>query len=316
MLDHPFFTSIKGAYTSNTDLINGSGDIESPFLSPIFVAVEDTKDTHHAFEISTTPQPKQRESLESCQVEVEALTEETNIDEVTLKMTYHTGESSTEIRFPFGLKNDTATDVVSELVREKLVRKKDEEIMRRRIEETIRRVLTDTKKERYSTSVLGSEKSDDGLDERPRAMSAGLDKFNPWEKVTLKTSFDNLSHTHSTDDKLSSSPINSLHSVDIPLKRACSPLEIPKEAILSWDSSLELASSKDPLHPTEIARRYDVAQKLTDLQNFNLQVFDLQSVRKKSNSPLLVAEESSDKLQKPLIPLNSSPKKYCKPPNL
>ncbi|KAJ3258975.1 Serine/threonine-protein kinase wnk3 [Boothiomyces macroporosus] len=62
-------------------------------------------------------------------------------DEVMLKMTYLSGKSSLEVKFPFNLADDTATDVVSELVKEKLIMAKDKQLTRRRIEETIRSVL-------------------------------------------------------------------------------------------------------------------------------------------------------------------------------
>lgn len=64
-----------------------------------------------------------------------------NEDEVTLKMVYHTGTSSCEIKFPFNLTDDTATDVVSELVKENLILAIDEQLTRRRIEEAVRGVL-------------------------------------------------------------------------------------------------------------------------------------------------------------------------------
>ncbi|KAJ3372162.1 Serine/threonine-protein kinase wnk4 [Kappamyces sp. JEL0680] len=73
-----------------------------------------------------------------------------NRDEVTLKMVYHSGTSSAEIKFPFNLTEDTATDVVLELVKENLIADTDEQLVRRRIEETVRSVLIKQRHKRLS----------------------------------------------------------------------------------------------------------------------------------------------------------------------
>ena len=65
----------------------------------------------------------------------------TDADSVTLKMVYHNGATTQEITFPFDLTNDTATDVVSELVEASLIEAVDEQLVRRRIEEAVRSIL-------------------------------------------------------------------------------------------------------------------------------------------------------------------------------
>ncbi|KAJ3208816.1 hypothetical protein HDU82_001890 [Entophlyctis luteolus] len=61
---------------------------------------------------------------------------------VTLKMVYTTRSRNTnEIKFPFNLPEDTATDVVSEMVREQLVDARDESIVRKKLEEKVKSIL-------------------------------------------------------------------------------------------------------------------------------------------------------------------------------
>ncbi|KAJ3386968.1 Serine/threonine-protein kinase wnk8 [Entophlyctis sp. JEL0112] len=61
---------------------------------------------------------------------------------VTLKMVYTTRSRNTnEIKFPFNLPEDTATDVVSEMVREQLVDARDESVVRKKLEEKVKAIL-------------------------------------------------------------------------------------------------------------------------------------------------------------------------------
>ncbi|KAJ3216856.1 Serine/threonine-protein kinase wnk8 [Dinochytrium kinnereticum] len=64
---------------------------------------------------------------------------------VVFRMVYNVGtgpgSGSKEIRFPFNLPEDTATDVVSEMVKENLVGGKDEQLVRRRLEEKVKGIL-------------------------------------------------------------------------------------------------------------------------------------------------------------------------------
>ncbi|KAJ3345447.1 Serine/threonine-protein kinase wnk8 [Entophlyctis luteolus] len=61
---------------------------------------------------------------------------------VTLKMVYTAQSRNTnEIKFPFNLPEDTATDVVSEMVREQLVDARDESIVRKKLEEKVKSIL-------------------------------------------------------------------------------------------------------------------------------------------------------------------------------
>jgi serine/threonine protein kinase len=78
-----------------------------------------------------------------------------NPDQVTLIMLYGTSTSTQEIKFPFDLSEDTATDVVSELVDANLIHAKDEKLVRRRIEEAVRSVLI------RQRSIEGSFHSDE-----------------------------------------------------------------------------------------------------------------------------------------------------------
>ena len=104
----------------------------------------------HHFQISKKGEIENSVKVASCVIEVVQVLE----DEVTLSMQYRSGKNSIQIRFPFHLATDTATDVVTELVKEKLIFEEDDQIIRRKIEEVIRGTLI---KQRDA----GSEKSFD-----------------------------------------------------------------------------------------------------------------------------------------------------------
>ena len=75
----------------------------------------------------------------TCIVEV---VDRPNQDQVNLKMFYgKPGSRTTEICFPFDLSKDTATDVVSEMIKENLIYDYDEPMARRKLEEAIRMIL-------------------------------------------------------------------------------------------------------------------------------------------------------------------------------
>lgn len=74
--------------------------------------------------------------------------------EVLLKLIYVLpAKGAQEIKFPFNLSEDTATDVVSEMINENLIEAKDEQMARRKLEEAVRKILMS---ERSSTSTNAS----------------------------------------------------------------------------------------------------------------------------------------------------------------
>ncbi|KAI8854858.1 hypothetical protein BC829DRAFT_104118 [Chytridium lagenaria] len=73
-------------------------------------------------------------------------------------------QSQREIKFPFNILEDTATDVVSEMVKESLVKEEDEPFVRRRLEEAIKEFFFFNK----PGSVSGSSSSSPQL---PRSQS-------------------------------------------------------------------------------------------------------------------------------------------------
>ncbi|KAJ3385464.1 Serine/threonine-protein kinase wnk3 [Lobulomyces angularis] len=67
---------------------------------------------------------------------------EPSLNEVILQMVYCPKSSHSEtIKFPFNLDEDTATDVISEMVQENLIHEQDEQLARRKLEAVIRKVL-------------------------------------------------------------------------------------------------------------------------------------------------------------------------------
>lgn len=131
--DHPqAFDSIPRQTQSSV----GSNSIRD---SPNQTVVVDAE--NHTFLISERPRLRSLVSnLDTyCVVECKDRPSE---DEVTLKMMYGiTGGPVSEIVFPFKLSEDTATDVVSEMIRENLIDEHDEQLTRRKLEEAVRLVL-------------------------------------------------------------------------------------------------------------------------------------------------------------------------------
>lgn len=118
-------------------------------------STHEVESDQHLFYISRHSTPMKP----SATCEVEAIGP-INEEEVTLKMVYHTGTSSCEIKFPFNLTDDTATDVVSELVKENLILAIDEQLTRRRIEEAIRGVLRRQGQKTTSEASISSKYED------------------------------------------------------------------------------------------------------------------------------------------------------------
>ena len=126
-----------------------------PIAMPRNPSTHEVESDQHLFFISRHSTPMKP----SATCEVEAIGP-INDEEVTLKMVYHTGTSSCEIKFPFNLTDDTATDVVSELVKENLILAIDEQLTRRRIEEAIRGVLRRQGQKTTSEASISSKYED------------------------------------------------------------------------------------------------------------------------------------------------------------
>ena len=175
LLSHPFLqfeqqgsvSSINLSETTSistdpTVLANGTADsviVDSPknseqeFPSRVPMSQASLPETtvvdaeNHTFLILERPSLKQAQPLTTNESErvclVEFLDRPTE-DEVTLKMVYGYQKGPvSEIRFPFKLSEDTATDVVSEMIKESLIMDQDEQLARRKLEEAIRIVLLD-----------------------------------------------------------------------------------------------------------------------------------------------------------------------------
>ena len=75
--------------------------------------------------------------------------------EILVKMIYVSPDKSLaqDIKFPFNLNEDTATDVISEMVNEKLIHADDEALCRRKLEELVRRVFINNGKKNSAGSL-------------------------------------------------------------------------------------------------------------------------------------------------------------------
>ncbi|KAJ3293337.1 hypothetical protein HDU76_007050 [Blyttiomyces sp. JEL0837] len=79
-------------------------------------------------------------AMSSSNVHIELM--ERKEDVLMLRMVYSVpGKQSQDIKFPFNLHDDTATDVVAEMVKESLIEGRDEQLARRRLEEKVKGIL-------------------------------------------------------------------------------------------------------------------------------------------------------------------------------
>ena len=214
-------------------------------------------------------------------------------DEVELKMVYHTGTSSCEIKFPFNLTNDTATDVVSELVKENLIQAIDEQLTRRRIEEAIRGVLI-RQRQNQTSSAASSEES---LSKNENTLVGGLNIPTTNPETPLIPNASPVAPVASSS-VISGSELVSLMNVPIetvslvnpypglstippPVYRSTSPVkrqEVGQQRSSSTSSippsnnSSQAASNRSSVSDSE--KQKEISQKLTELMEGNLKVFD------------------------------------------
>jgi hypothetical protein len=198
----------------------------------------------------------------TCEVEV---IEPILNDEVNLKMTYHTGTSSCEIKFPFNLSIDTATDVVSELVRENLIMAIDEQLTRRRIEEAIRSILIN---QRWVSSMSASVTSDTVASE---IINLDVDQFLD---ATVATE-SQIGFEKSSGFVDSQNPFVIQRSMSVPASTLSEPRLIRPASVPN--------SSTDP---AAIRKNQELVEKLTLLQELNLKNFDDSRKLLKSEKPL------------------------------
>lgn len=306
--------------------------------------------------------------------EVEAVGQVTG-DEITLKMVYHTGTSSCEIKFPFNLGEDTATDVVSELVKENLILAMDEGLTRRRIEETIRAVLIKQRAKRKSfhgdemlqlldqlppmpldSMVVGGLPSDSGITSDSMVIDTTVDSAvvdqslldsaltdtaaYPIPVITVAPdvdqSFNDITSHHRNskpkfkvdpiadfcrstvlgddisspvDESKTPTPNNLVFPQPLPIYQPSlsAPIAIstpPRSEHEILNASLPLPSHNKLQADPEASRKHqELSQKLTQLQEFNLKVFDQDSSRKPNRSfttpPTPPPQHVETKMQEP-----------------
>ena len=153
LLQHPFFAITPSPNNVNVSQSTNTQDSDLGEIFPVdssselMTKVHKESDSitdyvHHTFSITkheATPLPGVLGSKSIATCAVDSLFGE--LDNLNLRMVYNTGSNPQEIKFPFDLNNDTATDVVTELVEAKLIQAVDEGLARRRIEEAVRSIL-------------------------------------------------------------------------------------------------------------------------------------------------------------------------------
>jgi serine/threonine protein kinase len=303
LLTHPFFNQIP-SNGSTTDLASLDpspllNSFDSPpvsstdvFSVPVQMVVD--SENHH-FYISQQSTPMKQTA--TC--EVDAISPVID-EEVTLKMVYHTGTNTSEIRFPFHLSTDTATDVVSELVRENLINAMDEQLTRRRIEEAIRTVLIGQRWTSLSSSITSDHlRSESGstADEKsitdsspllgPTEGSHGNTKLEPLEEVSPVIQFAPV-ETSTTPPVSSPTPLN--------------PNMTPTVQGSLIESIQDRTLAQDTLRKNQ-----ELAEKLTQLQELNLKSFDDTGKQKKQ-----VSMQDSHKLTSGDVMLGSATKPFLK----
>ncbi len=231
-----------------------------------------------------------------------------NEDEVTLKMVYHTGTSSCEIKFPFNLTDDTATDVVSELVKENLILAIDEQLTRRRIEEAVRGVLIKQRQGQKSNSEASIvSKYEDGVPSDakniPQSLSSAAARIVESPQIESSLSSKTIIQHEKLENKverISSAPPSTSIST-IPIHQPISYSSSVGESLLKSLDLQSLSNSNkqdvpitDPISALKPAantsvldRQKEISQKLTELQEANLKNFDVSAAaisRPKSSS--------------------------------
>jgi serine/threonine protein kinase len=271
LLSHPFFNQIT-SQGSATDLASMDPSPSMGHFSESSGVVGDTQvdqtvqmvvdSENHHFYISQQSTPMKQKA--TCEVDVISPVMD---DEVTLKMVYHTGTNTSEIRFPFNLSIDTATDVVSEMVRENLINAIDEQLTRRRIEEAIRSVLIGNRWTSLSSSITS---------DAPRSEEELKDEIVPLvlePEQKLETSVDHVSSPPilPPSQQLVEGPAlnNELKTPSASSSIQVSPLLAPQS-----DLSMEQFRSDTHLLNDSIRKNQELEDKLTQLQELNLKSFD------------------------------------------
>ena len=270
----------------------------------------------HQFEISSKLENNVVSKVVSCVVEVVQVQD----DEVTLSMQYRSKKNTVQIRFPFHLATDTATDVVSELVKEKLIFEEDEQLIRRKIEEVIRSMLI---KQRDAGSEKSFDQKKSSSDTAPPAStpytsnhsSFELEKGTNWkEEFKMREIESSVSESailigSASDLVMEPKPLMITKAVTSPAFDA-TPVDntrVDKPDFLKMASSsnfeIPRSSSPDRMHASATSgktimskKSEDIDMKLRQLQEQNLQLFnDFSKTKmdtKRSTSPSAEATAS------------------------
>jgi hypothetical protein len=150
LLEHPFLSLVEQLPSKDSSLsselyasisVDGKPSTQirgSTLINNTHATVVDAE--NHTFHILERPANNSTTATgTNCIVEVLGRPSQ---DEVTLRMVYGIlGGTASEIKFPFKLTEDTATDVVQEMIKESIIASQDEQLARRKLEEAIRMIL-------------------------------------------------------------------------------------------------------------------------------------------------------------------------------
>ena len=188
-------------------VVSVGGNVNSttqPQLIPTTVDAENH--TFYIMQRNSVPSSTSMQPGAVCLIEALGIlmstTNPSQIETVNLKMTYRSGKTTQEIKFPFLLAEDTATDVVSEMVREGLLNAADEQVARRRIEEVVRFVLM--RRRSSDMSNQGANNND------PRASKGANVSQNGFD-VEVASNDSSQSSTTASDNTTGSTVQSAIH---------------------------------------------------------------------------------------------------------
>lgn len=270
LLDHPFFSIVNTnpdgmpSMHSNESLSHREPKAHERMPSDISeaavpVATKVDAPNHTYFIMERRASSLERTSTSTCTV---ISTLGITADEVTLTMVYNTGHAAQEIKFPFDLSQDTATDVVSELVDGKLINAEDDQLVRRKIEEAVRSILI---RQRANDSNIPVE----------------VDNIEPEARVVL------LPGSNIVEEKISPKRPATSSPVYISAQPAQEPLHVPLHIPVPIGIPPKETANFADFHtfsPMLIpdAWESDLDARLRALQEINLLGFDNSNARPKS----------------------------------
>jgi hypothetical protein len=261
LLQHPFFTQFQPAAMPSL------GGFPEKLNSTSSIYTQDVESQqslqHFDFNVEKSQIETGPKTTASCELQVVGRVGQST--EIKLKMTYQTGTNISEIKFPFNLKLDTATDVVFEMVKENLIFPNDEQLVRRKIEELIRSVLINRLSEKNEEGFMNQRVSDyENTLQTPNSALVQLEKTvdlasdHKMQSVDLQPKEGYNVESSGTHDVQNSSDPRSVYD------------SAGTSTSSSFDSANSISNTIDPAQSDELKKRKVDQSALTNVTGMTL----------------------------------------------